>query len=52
MVWDGAVGEGSRGVRTFKDLPLVGRGNHEGRGGQEVGAPCLKHRAGSAHGHT
>ena len=40
------------GVRTSKNLPLVGRGNCEGGGGQEVGAPWLKHRAGSAHGHT
>ena len=54
MVWDGAGGDGraGEGVRTSKNLPLVGRGNCEGGGGQEVGAPWLKHRAGSAHGHT
>jgi len=57
-VWGDGLGwscrgrEGRGGVRIFKNLPLVGRGNHEGGGGQEVGAPRLKHRAGSAHGHT
>lgn len=50
--WSCRGREGRGGVRIFKNLPLVGRGNHEGGGGQEVGAPRLKHRAGSAHCHT
>lgn len=40
------MGEGKEGVRTFRNLPLVHRGNCEGGG-----SSCLKHKAGSAHSH-
>lgn len=44
------MGEGKEGVRTFRNLPLVHRGNCEG-GGTGGGSSCLKHKAGSAHSH-